>query len=196
MKFTCLIENFKKGVSVSEKITSLNLSLPILNNILLTTTSNNKLQISATDLEIGLNFLVSGKVEEKGSILIPSRLLANLLNNLKDEKITLETKDNTLKIQTKNSEFTIQGANQEEYPIIPQIDSLQYFEINSKLLESSLIKLVKSAGAGLSRPELNSVYLYQKNNDFFQSIDLQLDISKDIINILLATRCLFSGWLK
>lgn len=171
MKFTCLIENLKRGVAISEKVTNQNLTLPVLSNILLTT-DNNKLKISATDLELGLNYYVPGKVEEKGSILIPSRIFVSVISNFKGDKINLETDGNKLIIKTDKSDLVIQGGNEDEFPIIPSIDCVQFIEINSKDLELILTQVVRSAGAGLSKPELNSVYCYQADKElFFVSTD-------------------------
>ena len=166
MKFTCLIENLKKGISISEKITSQNITLPILSYILLTTDTN-KLKISATDLELGLNYFIPGKVEEKGSVLIPSRIFANIINNFEGDKITLEVQDNKLTIQNDKTHLVIQGGSEEEFPIIPNIDAAQFIEINSKDLLISLNQVLRSAGAGLSKPELNSVYCYQQDKDLY-----------------------------
>jgi len=171
MKFTCLIENLKKGVAISEKITNQNLTLPVLANILLTA-DDNKLKISATDLELGLNYYVAGKVEEKGSVLIPARIFTSVISNFKGDKITLETDGNKLIIKTDNSDLVIQGGNEDDFPIIPSIDCVQFIELNSKDLEIILTQVVRSAGSGLSKPELNSVYCYQENKElFFVSTD-------------------------
>jgi DNA polymerase-3 subunit beta len=171
MKFTCLIENLKKGVVISEKITNQNLTLPVLSNILLTA-DGNKLKISATDLELGLNYFVPGKVDEKGSILIPSRIFNSVISNFKGDKINLETNGNKLIIKTDQSDLVIQGGNEEEFPIIPSMDSIQFIEMNNKDLEIILNQVIRSAGAGLSKPELNSVYCYQENKElFFVSTD-------------------------
>lgn len=171
MKFTCLTTNLKRGIGISEKITNKNLSLPILNNILIKT-NKNKLQIMATDLEIGLNYFVLGEIKEEGSLLVPSRMLIGLLNNLKEEKITLETKGDKLYIQTKDFDLNIQGFPSEEFPIIPSIESDNYIEIDSSVLLQTFNQVVKSASAGFNKPELSSVYItIDDGNLLFVSTD-------------------------
>jgi DNA polymerase-3 subunit beta len=166
MKFVCLTSNLKKALSACDKIVSRNLSLPILSNLLIKT-SKDKLQIVSTDLEIGLNYYVLGEVKEEGSIVVPSKLFLGVINNLSDEKITLETKGDKLIIQNKEFNLNIQGFDSSEYPIIPSIESEDFIEIDSNELLSSLNQVSKSANAGFNKPELNSVFLNFVNNEFY-----------------------------
>ncbi len=171
MKFTCLTSNLKKALNVCEKITNRNLSLPILNNILIKTFKN-QLQLVSTDLELGLNYFVNGEVIEEGEIIIPAKLLLGLISNLKEEKITLETKKDKLYIQTKDFDLNIQGFDSTDFPIIPKIKSEDYLEIESQEFLKTLSQVIKSANAGFNKPELNSVYFhYNKENMFFVSTD-------------------------
>jgi len=171
MKFTCLTSNLKKALNVCEKITNRNLSLPILNNILIKT-NKNQLQLVSTDLELGLNYYVSGEVISEGEIIIPAKLLLGLINNLREEKITLETKKDKLYIQTKDFELNIQGFDSTDFPIIPQIKSEDSLEIDAREFLLTLNQVIKSANAGFNKPELNSVYFnFDKNDMFLVSTD-------------------------
>ena len=88
MKFTTLVETIRKAVNSAEKITGKNLTLPILSNILLKT-NKNKLHLSATDLEIGIELIITGKIEKEGKFVIPAKTFSDFLNNLSEEKITI-----------------------------------------------------------------------------------------------------------
>ena len=57
MKSIILRENLKEGLSIVERIAVKSISLPILNNILITT-AKNILELSATDLEIGIRYRI------------------------------------------------------------------------------------------------------------------------------------------
>jgi len=99
MKFITLVENLKKAVVLAERITSKNITLPILSNILIET-NKNQIHLKATDLEIGAEINVSGKTEKEGKVVIPARTFSDFLNSLPEEKITLEAKENNLKAES------------------------------------------------------------------------------------------------
>ena len=101
MKLSILKENLLKGLNVVSRATSKSITLPILNNVLLST-EKNFLKISATDLELGVQYWVLSKTEKEGSITIPAKFLTSLINLIPDEKINLKTKGDTLFIEGKN----------------------------------------------------------------------------------------------
>src|SRR3989344_5645337 len=82
MRITISRENLVRAVNTVERTVSKNASLPILNNILLKT-ENGRLRISATNLEIGINFLLGAKIDEIGEIAVPARIFSDFIANLK-----------------------------------------------------------------------------------------------------------------
>ena len=91
MKITVLQKNLKQGIFVTSSITGKNNNLPILNNLLISS-SNGSLKLSATDLELGVSTIVRGKIDEDGSVTVDAKLLSSyvaLLPNNKIEHISL-----------------------------------------------------------------------------------------------------------
>ena len=72
MKIICLQENFKNGLNIVQNIIGKNLTLPILNNILLST-EKKQLKLSTTDLEMAITSYIPCKIEKEGSITIPAK---------------------------------------------------------------------------------------------------------------------------
>ena len=108
MKITVNQKNLKKALNLVEKIVSKNTSLPILNNILLKT-ENGRLKVSATNLEIGINYIIGAKIEEVGQIAVPARIISDFIGNIIDDKVSLTTKNNILSIGTRS--FFIKNTN-------------------------------------------------------------------------------------
>lgn len=156
MKFITLVDSLKKAVVLAERITSKNITLPILNNLLIET-NKNKIHIKATDLEIGIEINVSGKTEKEGKVVIPAKTFSNFLSSLTEEKINLEAKENNLKAESGKFKTIFQGFNSEDFPIIPQIKTDKYLEIEKFLLKEGLEQVVSSVGYSANYPELSSV---------------------------------------
>ncbi|MDD4123099.1 MAG: DNA polymerase III subunit beta [Candidatus Pacebacteria bacterium] len=170
MKFTCLKDILKKSLNVCSTV-SIKSDLEILNNVLLSV-KGNKMIIKATDLEVGINYTIEGKGEKDGDVVASAKILIDLLNNIKEDKIHLEVKDNCLTLKNDNGEYNIQIANIEEYPDIPSIESEQYISMSIMDLEICLNQVVKSVGDVLGKEELNSIYIYNKeDNLIFVSTD-------------------------
>ncbi len=163
MKIITPQEKLKKGLSIIERISSKSLTLPILNNILLTT-EKNFLKLSATDLEIGINWWILAKIEKEGKTVVPSNLITNLINLLPNKNINIELKDNDLYIKCEKYHTKIKTLQPDDFPIIPKIKKENYITLNSSLLSNALKNVVDIINISNNRPELSGVYfLIQKN---------------------------------
>ena len=89
MKIICTQENLKNGLVITGRVSSSTNTLPILNNLLLST-ENGQLKISSTNLEIAVNTYVRCKIEQEGAVTVGSKTITELINNLPNQNITLE----------------------------------------------------------------------------------------------------------
>lgn len=162
MKIITSQENLKKSLSIVDKIISKNTTLPILNNILLKT-ENGRLKISATNLEIGINYFIGAKIEEVGDIAVPARIFSDFINNLNEDKIILTTKNNILYINSSTYKTQILGFNPQDFPIIPKIKTDTKYSISAKIIKNSLATVFDSIAISETRPELAGVFMYYKD---------------------------------
>lgn len=158
MKITTNYKNLSKAVSIVERIVSRNPSLPVLNNILLKT-ENGRLKISATNLEIGINYFLGAKIDETGEIAVPARIFSDFISNIGEEKITLTTKNNVLNINTDKYKTQILGFDPKEFPIIPKIKSEPFSIVPAKIIKTSLTTILDSIAVSETRPELSGVFI-------------------------------------
>ena len=163
MRLLILQEKLKEGLNIIEKISSKSLTLPILNNVLLST-EKNFLNLTATDLEIGINWWILTKIEKEGKITIPSRLFLNFINLLPNKKIKLEVQNNNLLIECENYKTQIKGISAEDFPIIPKIDQGESVLIKSASLCQGLAQVVDIPVLSTTKPEISGVYfVFNKN---------------------------------
>lgn len=161
-----IITNQKKllfAVRAVERVISRNISLPILNAILLKT-ENGRVKLSATNLEIGINYWIGAKVEESGEVAIPARIFSDFLSNVTDEKLSLTAQKNVVSIDSENYKTQILGMETKDFPIIPRIKKDAGFKINSQILKTALASVFDSTAISETRPELSGIYVNIENN--------------------------------
>ncbi len=156
MKITCLQENLNKGFFIVSHLAIGNSTLPILNNILLKT-EKGILVLSSTNLEIGIQTQIRGKVEREGSFTVPSQILSNYINLLPKDQITLELVENQLNIKCKNSKTKIRGLSAEEFPLIPKIEKRNGYKIMANDFKKALQQVIFATYQDESRPEISGV---------------------------------------
>lgn len=161
-----IIINQKKllfAVRTLEKVVSRNISLPILNTILIKT-DNGRVKLSATNLEIGINYWIGAKIEEPGEVAVPARIFSDFLSNVSDEKLTLKVQKNVVLINSEHYKTQILGMETKDFPIIPKIKRELLFKINLQTLKSALVSVLDSTALTETRPELSGVFINTSNN--------------------------------
>jgi len=157
MKLICTQENFKKAIYNTERVVGKQITLPVLENILLET-EQGMLKVSATNLEIGISLKIGAKIEKEGKITIPAKLIGNFTANLPThETIILETKDSTLKISSGEYHAQIKGLSAQEFPIIPELEGNFLFSLPAQELKSAISKVIACTSIDNTRPELTGV---------------------------------------
>ena len=163
MKIEVLKDNFKNGLGIVEKIVGKNLSLPILDNVLITT-ENNFLNLNSTNLETAIKVWTLAKIIKPGKVVVPAKFLSSFISSLPNEKVLLEEKNHGLYIECKNYKNNVQGFNPEEFPLIPEFKDAGCFEIDNQKFCQGLSQVTDIASVSQSRPEISGIYFYFSKN--------------------------------
>ena len=159
MKISCLQENLKHGLNVVSKAAATRTSLPITNNILLST-ENSRLRLTATNLEMAITCWVGAKVSSEGSLTIPAVTLGKIVVELPDQLVEMEVSDKEILSLNCGSIFSkISGTGTEDFPAIPQIKNGNTIKINANDFKKAISRVVFSAATDESRPILTGVYI-------------------------------------
>lgn len=163
MKITILKDKLKEGISIIEKISTKSISLPILNNVLFTT-EKNFLNLTATDLEMGIKWWTLAKTEKEGQVAVPSKILSSLVSFLPNKSVDLRSKGFDLEIECDNRKTVIKGVDPEDFPIIPKVADEEKIEVPARSFCKGLASVVDIASFSSTKPEISGVYfLFQKN---------------------------------
>lgn len=156
MKLLIKKELLLKGINIVEKNIGRNLTLPILNNILLKT-NRNFLNFISTDLETALYVEVSAKIETQGSIVISPKVISGFLNNIPDDNISITLKDKVLSLEQKNFKVSLKGEEDKDYPLLPKLNKNKYFTVNSNTLIEGLNQTINTVSLSDLKPELTGI---------------------------------------
>jgi len=171
MKFSCTQENIKRGLSNITSISGKNINLPILSNVLIKADENN-IKLSTTDLEIGATCSIRGKIEKKGEFTVNAKLLSDYINLLPNNRIDFELLDNELLIKSEKYKTKIKGESAEDFPIIPKIETNDYFSFDLESFKKSLANVIFATANDETRIELSGVYFeFNKNELILASTD-------------------------
>jgi DNA polymerase-3 subunit beta len=162
MKVTCDRSVLLAGVQTVARAVSSKTTLPVLANMLLDATGD-RLRLMATDLEIGMTAFVAASIEDAGAITLPARILSEVVNNLPEAAVTLETDDSrAAKIVCERAEYAIRGLDADEFPTAPEIDDSATFTIEQRVLKRVIEQTCFAASTDETRPILTGALFVLK----------------------------------
>ncbi len=164
MQLVILKNNLKEAVDALGRMSGEGTnSLPILKNFLIRT-SDGKILVSSTNLELAITRSVPGKIVETGGITIPLAIMGALVSNLQSEKVQLDVEGTTLSLKTDNYQAKIQGLREDDFPIIPKIIKPESsFAVPAEIMAEALAFVANAAQGAAGKPELHGVLLdFQK----------------------------------
>ena len=119
MKFTCDQQAFVKALNIVSKAVTSRTTIPILKGILIACEDENRIKLSASDLEISIETSLDGNVDSKGSIVASAKLFNDIIRKLPEGTVSIDVnEEGNINIISGHSDFNLQGLKSEEFPII------------------------------------------------------------------------------
>jgi DNA polymerase-3 subunit beta len=121
MRFSVVKEVILDELQLLQGIVEKRNTMPILANILMTA-GEDKVEMTGTDLEVGLRTHFPAKTEEPGSITVSGKKIFEIVKSLPDEKMIdfEENDDLMMEISSGKSEFKVLCLPKEDYPLVPE----------------------------------------------------------------------------
>ncbi len=183
MKLSCTQENLGKGLQIVNHLASRNTSLPILNNVLLEA-EEGILKLTTTNLEIGINCTVRGKIDKKGAFTVQAKLLSDYVGLLPSDRVDMELDENQLKLQCQSHKTKIRGVPAEEFPVFPSFDKKHSAEIKISDFKKALSQVIFAVAADDTRPEISGVFFSFKGNKLTLAATDSYRLAEKICNVI------------
>ncbi|MDX2139860.1 MAG: DNA polymerase III subunit beta [Chloroflexota bacterium] len=114
-------EQLARGLGMVGRAVDSRPTLPVLANVLLAT-EDARLKLVATNLELTIVTFIGAKVNQPGAITLPSKTLAELVNNLSPERVDLQldTATQSMRVMCGTTRSDIKGISASEFPPSPE----------------------------------------------------------------------------
>ena len=155
--------------SVSRVAAGARATLPILSNVLIRA-DNNKVSLTATNLEMAVVEYVPVISAKNGAMTVPARLLAEFVSNLpRGEKITIKTEGVKVKISAGKYTSTINGMAADDYPELPEIDekAAVKYKLGTDEFKIGISEVIVAASNDTTRPAFTGVCFNTLDNDLY-----------------------------
>ena len=163
MEFTVSKADLVRELSLSQGVVEKKTTIPILSNVLVEALED-RIQLTATDLELGIRCSCPAKVRTKGAGTIPAKRLLDYVRLLPDSDLNVKLQDNHwASLVCGRSRTRIAGMSRESYPELPEMPGV-LAEIPIGAIASMIAKTIFAISAEESRFTLNGALLILRSN--------------------------------
>jgi DNA polymerase-3 subunit beta len=159
MKFSVSSSELLKQLQVASGAIGSNPVLPILEDFLFKI-ENKKLTITATDLETSISTTIEVLADDDFTVAIPAKILLETLKALPQQPVTLTVNEENYGIEITSSygKYRLAGEKGEDFPKLPEAESVDTVKINSEYLLEAINKTIFATSNDELRPAMTGVY--------------------------------------
>ena len=119
---------------------------------------SNEVTLSASDLETAAKSSFNADIKEKGKVLVPGRLLAEIARSLPNKPVSFILDNNRVLLTASTAKFTLPTLPINEYPNLPTMPENSGF-IASDVFATAINQVAIAAGKDDSLPTLTGIHV-------------------------------------
>jgi DNA polymerase-3 subunit beta len=157
LRVTCARDDLASALAIVARGLSSRSAVQVLTGIYLEA-DDGKLTLAATDMEVSLRASVGGEIAGDGAVVVPGRLLADLVRLLPDESVTLAFDEGAgvLAVTSGSYASKVNVFSAEDFPRLPALE-VSLHTIDAAALLGTIDKVARAASRDESRPVLTGI---------------------------------------
>src|SRR2546423_2826490 len=164
MNLTISKEQILNGLQAVQNVVSTRTTLPVLANVLLRA-EKDKLEFTATDLDVTITSGVEAKVKTPGATTEPVKKLFGIVRELNNSDIDLEVDDkNYCTVRSGASFYRINGLSAEEFPPPTKFKEDKKVVLPQETIKGMLRKTSFAISTDESRYVFNGIFMSLKDH--------------------------------
>jgi DNA polymerase-3 subunit beta len=158
MKVTCGRDELADKLQLAGRGVSARTNVQILAGIMLRA-AGGRLHLSATDMEISLRVALDAQVEDDGAVVVPGRLLVDIVRLLPAGEVTIvhRAEEGVAELTCGSASYKLHTYSAEDFPRLPEIDPETAFTVDKEAFVETIARVSRSASRDESRPVLTGI---------------------------------------
>jgi DNA polymerase-3 subunit beta len=163
MKLVCDKEELSRGLQAVLRSVGVRAGIPALSGVLVELTDTD-LSLTTTDLELTTRIRL-GLTGEAGKVLVPARLLAEIVRSLPSDQVEFVTENGTVRVAGGRARFEIRSLPPEDFPRVDAASETTSLTLDGDVFSRALGQVVPAASRDETRPVLTGVLLEGEADD-------------------------------
>jgi DNA polymerase III subunit beta len=158
MKFSSSSSELQKVLGTVGGVIPSKSTLPILENFLFRL-EGNKLNITATDLDISISVTLDVEGSRNGTVAVPAKRMLETIRSLPGVKVTftVDGDQNRIVMSTPNGEYKLTGESSENYPTVPAFKGDESLDMDEEMIKGLIGRTIFAVSSDELRPAMLGV---------------------------------------
>ena len=158
MKVTCGRDELAEKLQLAGRGVSTRTNVQILAGIMLRA-GGGQLRVSATDMEISLRVALDAQVEDEGAVVVPGRLLVDIVRLLPAGEVTIAHRadEGVAELTCGSASYKLHTYAAEDFPRLPEVDPETAFTVDKEAFVETIARVSRSSSRDESRPVLTGI---------------------------------------
>ena len=159
MKFSASKEAFLARLGIAVRGVSTRSAIQTLSGVMVRA-EGEEVELQATDMELGVRVLAEGSIDAAGSVVLPGRLLLDVVRSLPRDELSLEYRSaqQDVQLSSGSAKFHLRTLPSEDFPKLPQADGATV-SVPAAAFAETVDRVARSASRDETRPHLTGVHV-------------------------------------
>jgi DNA polymerase III subunit beta len=158
VKISCEREALLRQLQTVSRVASTRSAIQALSGVHLAASSSG-CELQATDMDVGLRVPLEAEVVRDGVVVLPARLILDVVRLLPAEQVSLELRasEQDVELVSGNATFHIRTLRAEDFPPFPEPQTDGVVSVPVEAFVSTALKVASSASRDETRPVLTGI---------------------------------------
>src|ERR671925_320426 len=158
LKISLPREELTRQLAIVSRAASTRTTVQVLAGVLLRADAD-RLELAATDMEISLRSSLEADVESEGAVVVPSKLLADLVRLLPADEVSIEQRsgEGVVEIVSGSASYRLNTYNAEDFPRLPEAAGTELTAVDADALVETAARVSRASSRDESRPVLTGI---------------------------------------
>jgi DNA polymerase-3 subunit beta len=157
MKFAIPCDQFVSSLGVAARGVSTRSAIQALSGVLVRA-EGGRVELQATDMELGIRISATAQAERDGAAVVPGRLLLDVVRSLPKDELSLEYRSSQqdVEVVSGTAKFHLRTLPLEDFPKLPEPGG-STMRMPSRAFVETINRVARSASRDETRPHLTGV---------------------------------------
>jgi len=157
MKFAIACDEFVSSLGVAARGVSTRSAIQTLSGVLVRA-EGGRVELQATDMELGIRISATAHAERDGEAVVPGRLLLDVVRSLPKDELSLEYRSSQqdVEVVSGTAKFHLRTLPLEDFPKLPEAGG-STMRMPSRAFVETINRVARSASRDETRPHLTGV---------------------------------------